>query len=203
MPLQVTAAPSSHVTKSKAKSILQRRSSSSPFATLQKRKPVQRSKSKAEGIEEEDEASIPRLDNIGLIVSLKDDFNPRDVIKMINYVYENMFDEIPERSGMNSTRIAEVLNFRRTLPPLVTNIHLHALSKSTTTTEKAIASLLAQRVVRKITIPGRGTGASSISEGLVLAEKWIYLIKESRLELSIIGLFNPLKGRSYNEAHCN
>ena len=87
-----------------------------------------------------------------------------------------MFDPIPaRRSGMNSTRIAEVLNFRRALPPIVTKGHVLALSSSVdssgsgsdsvgggygvgcrsyTAVERDIAGLVARGVVRKVAIPG-------------------------------------------------
>ena len=192
MPLQVTATPSSRLRKSRAKSILQKRSS--PFATFPKRKPVLRSHLKVEESEEEDKkTTTPRLEDLGPVTALTNEFTPQDVVKMMNHVSENMFDDIPERAGMNSTRVAEILNFRRTLPPLVTNVHLHALTKSSTTTEREIAILLAKRSIRRIVVPGRGIGGSSISEGLVLAEKWISRIEDSGLESPLIGLLLQVK----------
>ena len=196
MPLQVTATPSSRVTKSRAKSILQRRSSSSPFSGQPKRKLGQRSKTKPEEYEDEDLTDNPRLDSTGPVTSLTNEFTPRDVVPMMNYVHENMFDEIPERAGMTSTRIAEILNFRKTLPPLITNVHLHALTKSTTTTEREIASLMAKGVIKKIVVPGRGVGASSISEGLALAGEWISLIQESVLNPYVIGILHGAEKHS-------
>jgi len=89
-----------------------------------------------------------------------------------------MFDDIPERSGMNSTRTAEVLNFKKNLAPIVTVAHIHALSRSSTTTEREIAELIRGGVIRKINIPYRGVGASAIGESLVLAEKWFAAVKD-------------------------
>ena len=89
-----------------------------------------------------------------------------------------MFDKIPERSGMNSTRISEVLNFRKSLPPIVTNAHVHALMKSPTSAEKEIKELTAKGVLRRVVVPGRGVGGSSISDALVVVEEWIDLVQQ-------------------------
>jgi hypothetical protein len=84
-----------------------------------------------------------------------------------------MFSDIPERaSGMNGARIAEVLNYRISLPPIVTLAHIHALSNSPTTTEREIAELSRRGIIRKIAIPNRGTGAAAVGEGLVLVAEW-------------------------------
>jgi hypothetical protein len=68
-----------------------------------------------------------------------------------------MFNNIPQQgAGMSSTRIAEVLNFRKALPPIVTVAHVQALLNSPTTVEREIAELVNGGAVRKIVIPGRG-----------------------------------------------
>ena len=93
-----------------------------------------------------------------------------------------MFDPIPaRRSGMNSTRIAEVLNFRRALPPIVTKGHVLALSssingsggngngmsgRSYTTVEREIAGLVARGVMRKLVIPGLVAASGSGRRGV-------------------------------------
>lgn len=77
---------------------------------------------------------------------------------------------------MNSTRIAEVLNFRASLPPIVTVAHVHALGPSPTQVEREIADLVRRGVVRKIQIPGRGLGSAALDEALVLAEDWVQLV---------------------------
>jgi hypothetical protein len=90
-----------------------------------------------------------------------------------------MFDPVPlERSGMSSTRISEVLNFRKQLPPLVTNSHIHAIVQSPTTVEREIAALVTKGVVRRITIPGRGVGGKAIGDGIALTEHWAATIKD-------------------------
>jgi hypothetical protein len=89
-----------------------------------------------------------------------------------------MFMEIPDRaSGMNSVRIAEVLNYRLRLPPIVSLSHIHALGSSPTATEREIARLIHSGLVRKVSIPGRGTGSSAIGDGLVLVSAWERLVR--------------------------
>ena len=80
---------------------------------------------------------------------------------------------------MNSTRIAEVLNFRKSLPPIVTNAHVHALMQSPTAAEKEIKELTTAGVIRRVVVPGRGVGGSSISDALVIVEDWISLVEHS------------------------
>ena len=181
MPFTFTAAPSSRISKSKPKNISLKRAASSPFGSLPQRKPIQRAQSKPEVVEtEQDDLFEDRLDDLGLVASLATDLSLRDVVQSMNYIRSHMFDEIPERSGMNSTRISEVLNFRRFLPPIVTNGHVHALIKSPTLVEREIAQLVSAALLRKITIPGRGIGRSSISDALVLVKDWELLIRDTK-----------------------
>jgi len=183
MGLQFTAAYSSRITKSKAKNPLLRRTSSSPFSSLPRKKPaLSRSASKASAKDDEDEEgySLNRLEDQGLVTALATDLRLRDVAQQIRYVQDHMFSKIPERSGLNSTRIAEVLNFRKNLAPLVTIAHLHALSRSSTITEREIAELIQNGIVRKINIPYRGVGATAIGESLVLTEKWVQVVRDTQ-----------------------
>lgn len=179
MPLNYSAAHSSRITKVRATNPLLRRSASSPFAALPRRKPLQRSKSKPEAIDDEDDLFGDRLDDAGLVISLATDLSLRDVAQAIQYVHSHMFDEVPERGGMNSTRIAEVLNFRKSLPPIVSVSHLHAMIGSPTVVEKEIAELTKAGVIRKLVVPGRGVGGASVGEGLVLATHWERMIAEA------------------------
>ncbi len=91
----------------------------------------------------------------------------------MTYVRTRMFSDIPERSpGMNSTRIAEVLNYRLSLPPIVTVAHIHSLTSSPTSTDREIAELIRSNKLRKIVIPGRTTGRDAVGECLVLLSSW-------------------------------
>ncbi len=173
MPLNYSAAYSSRITKARTKNPLLRRSA--PFAGLPRCKPLQRSRSKPEAIDNEDDLFEDRLDDAGLVVSLATDLSLRDVAQAIQYVHTHMFDELPERGGMNSTRIAEVLNFRKSLPPIVTIAHVHAMIGSPTAVEKEIAELTKAGIIRKLVVPARGVGGAS----LMLAKHWECMVAEA------------------------
>ncbi|KAJ5915440.1 hypothetical protein N7466_011373 [Penicillium verhagenii] len=95
-----------------------------------------------------------------------------NVEQAIRYVRTKMFDELPERAGMNSTRIAEVLNLRRSLPPLASVAHIHTLLNAPTQVERQIVELVKSGRVRRLVIPGRGNDAAGLGDCLVLAEDW-------------------------------
>ncbi|KAL8928281.1 MAG: hypothetical protein Q9208_001991 [Pyrenodesmia sp. 3 TL-2023] len=175
MPLNFSAAHSSRVTKRSPKVPQLKRSASSPFPSFNQRKPIKRSKSKPRS-ESKPEKSEPgnffgeKLDDVGLATSLVTDLGLRDVAQVILYTRTQMFDPLPERGGFSSTMIAEILNFRKSLPAVVTAAHVHALSWSPTVTERDISELLKANILRKLVIPGRGTGGSALGEGLVFFE---------------------------------
>jgi len=73
---------------------------------------------------------------------------------------------------MNSTRRAEVLNFRVSLPPITSVAHVHAIMDSPTTTEREIALLVSKAVVRRAVVPDRGKGGDAVGDGLVLVDEW-------------------------------
>ena len=168
MPLNLSAAHSSRVTKnSKTRNPLLKRSSSSPFTDLHRRKPAQRSKSKPESSLDEDFFE-ERLEDVGQVKSLATELTLRDVAQTIQYVQGHMFDNIPENGGFNSTRISEILNFRRNLPPTVAVTHVHAMIPSPTSTEREISELTRAGIVRRLVIPGRGSAGSNAGDGLAL-----------------------------------
>jgi hypothetical protein len=78
---------------------------------------------------------------------------------------------------MNSTRIAEVLNFRARLPPIVPVAHIYALRGSPTTTERELAGLINTGMLRKLEFPGRGIGREGVGEGIVLMSEWTRLVE--------------------------
>ncbi|KAL9603364.1 MAG: hypothetical protein Q9219_001226 [cf. Caloplaca sp. 3 TL-2023] len=198
MPLNYSAAHSSRITKRTLKPPRLKRSassSSSPFTTFPQRKPIQRSKSKPEPIttaQTDEDFLGEKLDDRGLVTTLATDLSLRDVPQIIQYANAHMFDPLPERGGgFNSTKIAEILNIRSSLPATVTVAHVHAMSTSPTATERETAELMKAGVLKKIVVPGRGTGGSSVGEGLVLLrdleamlERWDIIddgVKESFL----------------------
>ncbi|KAK1972666.1 hypothetical protein LY78DRAFT_650396 [Colletotrichum sublineola] len=112
-----------------------------------------------------------RLDDVGLVAALATDMSLRDVVQAIKYTRNRMFGPVPtEAVGMNSTRIAEVLNFRKTMPGIVTVSHLHALLASPTAVEREVAELQRCGAVRKIYVPRRGGLGEALIETSELEE---------------------------------
>ena len=187
MPLNLTAAHSSRITKRQPQL---RRSASSPFTNFGQRKPIQRSKSNVEAADNDDNFVGDRLDDIGLVRSLPSDPSLRDVTQTIQHVRSHMFDPMPQNGGFHSTRIAEILNLRKSLPPMVTCSHVHALTPSPTKTEREIAELIRAGIIRRLVTPGRGTGGSSIGESLAVSADVGSLLKQApELNQELSGTF--------------
>ena len=177
MALNYTAAHSSRISKPSLK-----RSASSPFSSHKRRKPISRTASKPEVLDDANDYFGERLEDQGLVTILATDLSLRDVAQAIKYIQGHMFDDLPEAGGFNSVRISEVLRFRKSLPPTVTMTHVHAFMRSPTATAKEVAQLAKAGIIRKIIVPGRGTGGSSTSEGLILAESLDRLVQDSGLD---------------------
>ena len=169
--------------KAAANPFARRKSSASPFATLPRTKSGVRKSSQSVKEDTKD-----RIEDSGLTPSLAPVGVKQDVLSLMRYTQEQMWDDIPERgAGMGSERISEVLRFRKALPPIVSTANLHAMSTSSTATERELAKMVATGKVRKITIPGRGKGGSIVGEGVVDVEAWkLRLGEESGLQ----GLLN-------------
>ncbi len=187
MPLYLNASHSSRIRKPGSKAPSLKRSSSSPFYTLPRRKPVQRTKSveNENHLASEDESE--KLDDTGQAISLAAISPVSNVLQAIRHSHESMFSDVPERAGMNSTRIAEVLNFRRSLPLIVSLAHIHALLAASSRTEREIASLIASGDIRKLLVSGRGNEVSGFSEFLVYTQDLEARISGSMLESSTAG----------------
>jgi Serine-threonine protein kinase 19 len=185
MPLYLTSSHSSRVRKPAVKTPSLRTSTSSPFSNLPRRKPVQRTKSvdnyKDACVDQGDE----KLDDIGTTISLATISPVKGVIETIKHSHATMFSDIPERAGMNSTRIAEVLNFRGGLPPIVSLAHVHGLLTASTQTEREIAGLIASGDLRKLTVSGRGNEISGLCEFLILNQDLEACIRNGLPETSV------------------
>ncbi|CZT47379.1 hypothetical protein WAI453_012319 [Rhynchosporium graminicola] len=192
MSFKFSAAHSSRIKKSSKPPAFKRNSSSSSsFSALPRRKPLQRSASKSENKDhdEEDDFFGDKLDDIGLVKSLATDLTLRDVAQAILYVRGRMWNPIPEqRAGMNSTRVAEVLNFRASLPPIVTVSHIQALLNSPTSVEREIAELTRGGTIRKVVVGGRG----SMGEALIMVRDLDEMIAKSGAEESVRSKFVKL-----------
>lgn len=190
MSLRFSAAHSSRIKKSKNPTFKRSSSTPSPYADLPRRIPIQRLKSKADAHEDEGDLFGDRLEDLGLVKALATDLSLRDVPQAIQYIRTRMFSPIPqEGAGINSARIAEVLNFRRNLPSIVTVSHVQALLNSPTTVEREIAEMVKGGAIRKIVVPGRG----GLGEVLILVKDFEEMIqKNATLEEEIKGRFLQL-----------
>jgi hypothetical protein len=190
MSFKFSAAHSSRIKKStKPASLKRNKSADSPFSALPRRKPIQRATTKPEtrvNDDEDEDLFGDRLDDIGLIKALAQDLTLRDVAQAILYIQRKQWSPVPqERSGMNSTRTAEVLNFRSSLPPAVTVSHVQALLNSPTAAEREIAELTRGGVIRKVTVGGRG----SMGEILIMTEQLDNMVESSSLTAAVKGKF--------------
>ena len=172
--MQTTPARSSRFTTSRRRSAVSalglRRTTSSPSNASPSKRPLPTEESTAYDEDEE-------LDDLGTVASLASDLNFRDVPQYMEYIRNRMFSDMPEKAGMNSTRIAEILNFRKQLPPFVTIAHVDALSTSSTMVEREIAELAKKGVVRRVTIPHRGVGAAAVGDGIASVKEWQVLAR--------------------------
>ncbi|KAJ9223344.1 hypothetical protein DTO027B5_8061 [Paecilomyces variotii] len=177
MPLRVTSAPTAGIRKTKA-SVPRPRNS--PFAKHARQKPGSRPAARDKvdrdtGIFEDEE----QLPDQGLSQYIPENARVESVEDAIRHIHKTMFEELPVRAGMNSTRIAEVLNLRRSLPPLVSVAHVHTLLHAPTRVEKEIVDLVNAGRVRRLIVPGRGSDAAGLGDCLVLTEDWEELVRRS------------------------
>jgi hypothetical protein len=190
MSFRTTPAFSSRVKKPKKPAAFQRSSSgTNPYSALARRKPISRSSTKPE--EPEEDFCGERLDDLGLVKALADDLTLRDIPQAMLFVQRRMWSVLPEqRTGMNSTRIAEVLNFRANLPPVVTVSHIQALLNSPTAVEREIAELVRKGAVRKVVVGGRG----HLGEVLILVREIEAMIERSSIDADLKRMFVALLG---------
>lgn len=162
----------------RARSTLER--SLSLFDEMPRRKPIKRAKTAAE---EKYFDNTPGLEDLGVVRTLGNATSAAQALDTSSFVQANMFEPIPERAaGMNGSRVAEVLNFRKNLPPILSAAHLHALSPSPSSAERGISSAVQVGALRRITIPGRGSGVSSVSDLLVSMEDMRSFMLRSRVK---------------------
>lgn len=197
MTLYLTGAHSSRVTKSGSKPNL-RRSTSSPLRRISKITSASRQNSLTKALDDtaatddEDDDIQDVLRPTGKIVSTVSVASAKDVISAMNHATTSMFCALPERAGMNSVRIAEVLNFQKNMPPLVSLAHVHALISASSRTEREIQSLSAQNRLRRVKVAGRGNDVSGLGEMLILMSDYEKLLHTSGLPPETISLFSEI-----------
>lgn len=86
---------------------------------------------------------------------LAEDLTLRDFVQAMRYIRTRMFRPVPER-GIHSTRTTELLNYRATMPPIVTAGHIHAVLNAPTRTEREAAELLGRGIIRRVRLERRG-----------------------------------------------
>ncbi|KAK0392600.1 hypothetical protein NLU13_2095 [Sarocladium strictum] len=96
-----------------------------------------------------------KLDDEGLATLLTTELTLRDAVQAMRYIRSHMFTPVPT-SGFNSTRTAELLNYRLGVPPIVTTGHLNAILNSPTRVEKEVAELNRKGILRKVRVERRG-----------------------------------------------
>jgi len=189
MSFQATPARSSRITKSRrpnAAAALGLRRTKSSSSSASPRKTSLPSLVSTTSVSYDDDE---QLDDTGVVASLTEDLNFRDVPQYMEYIRNRTFSDMPEKAGMNSTRIAEVLNYRRRIPPFVTVAHVDALSTSSSRVEREIAELARAGVLRRVTIPHRGVGAAAVGDGVASVREWHALVQ------SHTGLSDDIKGK--------
>ncbi|KAJ5479385.1 hypothetical protein N7530_004894 [Penicillium desertorum] len=171
MTLRLTSAPVSGIKKRKASAPKPR---ASPFAAHARRKPTSGGPKPTADLGFDDP-----LPDVGGSHFISETAPVQNVLQAIQYIRDGMFEELPTRAGMNSTRIAEVLNLRRSLPPLASVAHVHTLLEAPTLVEREIVDQIQTGRIRRLIIPGRGNDAAGLGDCLVLAEDWDKLVQES------------------------
>jgi hypothetical protein len=196
MPLQFTAARSSRIRKPKPPSKKRPQGAPQPslFSHHARSKTSQPQKGEEQSATFNDLDDEDRLADLGPVSSLTPDTRPwEDVTAAVTHILSVKFSSLPERAGMNSTRIAAVLNFQRSLPPIVSLSQVHAVVGSSTQTERQISAAVDAGVLRRIVVPVRGTGMAGVGEGLVLSRDWEDRVRgDANLEDDVKGMYVPL-----------
>ncbi|KAL2820567.1 serine-threonine protein kinase 19-domain-containing protein [Aspergillus cavernicola] len=198
MPLRITSAPVSGIKKRKAPAHTRPRTS--PFASHGRTKPTARSLGgeKSDDPDFDFDFDYAPLPDLGLSRHVADTAAVDNVLAAVQCIRDRMFEELPARAGMNSTRIAKVLNFRRSLPPLVSVAHVHTLLDAPTKVEREIMELATAGRIRRLIVPGRGNDAAGLGDCLVLTEDWEMLVRGSLLDTALKEKFLTVLSRIGN-----
>jgi len=169
----------SRVTKSTS------RRNASPFAAAKRKKPTsitQRTANKAaSGNHDAALIDLGLEDPTVLRARLVPQLESNAVQAVLQHVPQTMWADIPQKApGMNGARISEILNYRLRLPPVVSMSHLHAIRNLPTATEREVAALIRSGHLRKVAVPGRGTGSAALGQGLVLVSEWAKLVRANK-----------------------
>ncbi|KAF3273109.1 hypothetical protein TWF970_009393 [Orbilia oligospora] len=104
---------------------------------------------------------------------------PTTVLEGMKYFMSNQFTPLPPTlTGLGISRdlLAEVLNYRKSFPPVVPLPHLHSVLLSPTETEREITSLVADGTLRRVTIK---TGNMTSLDGVITTDDFLKSIASS------------------------
>ena len=139
----------------------------SPSSTSPRKSPAKKPPSRPRAKQAEDNALFPdKFTDLGIITTLleHEELTLRDVVQAMRYIRSRMFTTVP-RSGFTSTRTAELLNYRVSVPPLVTLGHVNAvLTSAPARVEREIVELVDKGVLRKVRVDRRGGMGEALIE---------------------------------------
>ncbi|UKZ79568.1 hypothetical protein TrVFT333_007326 [Trichoderma virens FT-333] len=104
-----------------------------------------------------------KLSDVGVAKMLQEELTLRDVVQAMRYVRNSMFTPVPP-TGFKSTRSTEILNYRLTVPPIVTLGHLNAILTSPSRVEREVVELSRSGVLRKVRVERRGGMGEALIE---------------------------------------
>ena len=196
MPLYLSRAHSGRITKSQKTPTFQR-SQSLPFPVAKRVRTLERTHSALQEDESHDSTAATAKDVTEISITVLEKANVKDVVSAVKYVRETMFETLPDRAGMNSVKIAEVLNFQRNMPSLVTMAHVHALRTAASRTEREVSDMLNNNTIRRIKLVGRGNEISGLGEVLLTTEHYAELARNSGLPEEVVLSFLQEHCKSY------
>lgn len=93
----------------------------------------------------------------------------RDVMQAMRYIRAHMFTAVPP-TGFHSTRTADLLNYRVSVPPIVTVGHLNAMLSAPSRVEREVAELLGKGVVRRVRVERRAALGEALIDSRALED---------------------------------
>lgn len=104
-----------------------------------------------------------KLADVGMAKMLEEELTLRDVVQAMRYIRGKMLTAVPP-TGFKSTRTAELLNYRLSMPPIVTIGHLNAILASPSKVEREVVELSRSGVLRKVRVERRGGMGEAVVE---------------------------------------
>lgn len=111
----------------------------------------------------DDELFQEKLTDLGAIKLMEEDLTLRDVVQAMRYIRQKMFTRVPE-TGFKSTRSVEILNYRLTMPAIITVGHINAVLSSPSLVEREMAELIRKGILRKVRVERRGNAGEALIE---------------------------------------